>query len=99
MITLWIIIVLGLVGWFLLPLADKKPQIQEKIVYVDKSELRRKQAQDFLKGKKEVTNNEYQKLTRLSDAQATRDLDELEKQGVVEQIGKTGSGVVYRVKK
>ena len=109
MIALGIIIVLGLVG-FLLPLADKQPktkilkQVQDdedgtKIVYVDKSELRQRQVQDFLKEKEEITNDEYQKLTGVSDAQATRDLDKLEEQGIVEQIGATGFGVVYRRKK
>lgn len=130
MLILWIIIVLGLVG-FLLPLADRRPsakilkpqhtpqqsrgkrgrRVQDdggeeqddedgtEIVYVDKSELRIKQVQDYLKEKSEITNDEYQKLTGVSDAQATRDLDKLEKQGTVEQIGKTGAGVVYRVKK
>lgn len=98
MIALWIIIVLGLAGWFLLPLADKKPQIKEKIVYVDKSELRRKQVIDFLKEKKEITNDEYQKLTGVSDAQATRDLDALEKEGKIEQIGTTGKYVKYHLK-
>ncbi len=99
MIVLGIIIVLGLAGWFLLPLADKQPQIKEKIIYVDKSELRQQQVRDFLQEQPEITNNEYQKLTGVSDAQATRDLDELEKQGIVEQIGKTGAFVVYRRKK
>jgi len=101
MVVLGIIIVLGLAGWFLLPLADKpqKEKIKEKIVYVDKSELRKQQVYDFLKEQPEITNDEYQKLTGVSDAQATRDLDELEKQGLVEQIGKTGAHVVYRRKK
>ena len=98
MIALGVIIILGLVGWFLLPLADKPQKVKEKIVYVDKSELRRKQAVDYLKEKKEITNDEYQKLTGVSDAQATRDLNVLEKQGIVEQIGVTGHAVKYKLK-
>lgn len=42
-----------------------------------------------------ITNNEVQKLLRVSDATATRYLDSLEKEGRVRQEGKTGKHVVY----
>ena len=47
----------------------------------------------------EITNDKYQELYKVSDAQATRDLDDLEKQGKVEQIGATSSGVTYKLRK
>lgn len=43
----------------------------------------------------QVSNNEVQKLLRVSDATATRYLDMLEKEGRLRQEGKTGKHVVY----
>ncbi|MDO8482965.1 MAG: DUF977 family protein, partial [bacterium] len=42
-----------------------------------------------------ITNNEVERLLRVSDATATRYLDILEKDGRVRQEGKTGKYVVY----
>ena len=46
----------------------------------------------------EIANDDVQKALSISDATATRYLDELEKIGVIRQVGKTGAGVVYRRK-
>jgi len=45
--------------------------------------------------KKEITNDEVEKLLHVSDATATRYLETLEKEGKIKQVGKTGKGVVY----
>lgn len=46
-----------------------------------------------------LTNNHVEQLLGISDATATRYLEELEKEGLVRQVGGTGSGVYYeRVK-
>lgn len=46
-----------------------------------------------------LTNNHIEQLLGISDATATRYLEELEKEGRVRQVGGTGSGVHYeRVK-
>lgn len=45
--------------------------------------------------KKHITNDEVEKLLHVSDATATRYLSELEKQGKITQIGKTGHAVTY----
>ncbi len=42
-----------------------------------------------------LTNNHIEQLLGISDATATRYLEELEKEGVVRQVGNTGSGVYY----
>ena len=42
-----------------------------------------------------ITNNDVEKLLGVSDATATRYLDELEKQGLIKQMGKTGKDVYY----
>ena len=48
-----------------------------------------------LSEKGKITNDEVEKLLRVSDATATRYLDALEKEGRVRQEGKTGRSVVY----
>ena len=42
-----------------------------------------------------VANNDIESLLGVSDATATRYLDELEKQGLIRQVGKTGKHVYY----
>ena len=53
---------------------------------------------EFLKEKERVTNNDIEKLIGVSDATATRYLDELEKEQKVRQIGTTGKYVYYVLK-
>lgn len=48
----------------------------------------------FLK-KKNITNDEVEKLLHVSDATATRYLSQLEKEGRIKQNGRTGAGVSY----
>lgn len=45
--------------------------------------------------KPQITNDEVEKLLHVSDATATRYLDELEKEGKIKQVGTTGQGVKY----
>src|SRR3989338_1027436 len=42
-----------------------------------------------------ITNDEVEKLLHVSDATATRYLAQLEKEGKISQIGKTGKSVKY----
>ena len=53
---------------------------------------------EYLKGKTTVTNDEIGRFLGVSDSTATRYMDELEKEGVVEQVGKEGRGVHYKIK-
>ncbi|KKT15256.1 MAG: hypothetical protein UW83_C0009G0007 [Parcubacteria group bacterium GW2011_GWD1_44_9] len=48
----------------------------------------------FLK-KAEITNDEVEKLLHVSDATATRYLEQLEKEGKIKQEGRTGQSVSY----
>lgn len=52
---------------------------------------------EFIKQNKQAGNNDIEKLLKVSDATATRYLDELEKQGKIEQIG-AGRSIQYRLK-
>jgi len=49
-------------------------------------------------GQAELSNAEIRQALKVSSRTAVRYLDELEKQGKVEQIGKTGQTVTYRLK-
>jgi len=42
-----------------------------------------------------LTNDQVERLLGVSDATATRYLEELEREGVVRQVGSTGRGVFY----
>lgn len=64
----------------------------------DPAAKRRQKVLDYMKDNGEITNDKYEELTSISDAQATRDLEKLEEEGLIEQIGETGSGVKYRLK-
>ena len=49
----------------------------------------------YLAGKDRITNNEAEKLLGVSDASAERYLQELEKDGILRQVGKKGGWIYY----
>ena len=49
----------------------------------------------FLASHGQLTNDDVQKLLGVSDATATRYLEELEKEGRIRQVGREGRGVHY----
>jgi predicted HTH transcriptional regulator len=52
----------------------------------------------FLNRNEKVANNDIEKLLGVSDATATRYLEELEQEGKIQQIGTTGHAVFYVLK-
>ena len=50
---------------------------------------------EALNAKGKITNDEVEKLLHVSDATATRYLSALEKEGKIQQVGKTGKAVQY----
>ena len=50
---------------------------------------------EVLTTKGKITNDEVEKLLHVSDATATRYLSALEKEGKIQQVGKTGKAVEY----
>ncbi len=60
----------------------------------EKEENKRK-ISEFMNGQDRVSNDDIQNLLGVSDATATRYLDELEKEGIIRQVGKTGRHVYY----
>jgi Fic family protein len=57
-----------------------------------------KQVLALFDGGGEIFNDQVQTALGVSDATATRYLDELEKTGKIIQVGSTGRGVIYRKK-
>lgn len=79
--------------WYLLA-TRHKPRTWES----NKKQENKTKILTLFQTKETVTNNDIEKLLGVSDATATRYLSELEKEGKVEQVGKTGRGVEYRLK-
>ncbi len=61
----------------------------------DEKQQRKSKILELLENKGKITNDDVQKLLGASDATATRYLDELEKEGKIKQVGKTGGYVYY----
>ncbi len=55
-------------------------------------------AVNYVKEKGRITNKEYQELNLVSKRTASRDLDELVKRNIIDQIGITGKGTEYVLK-
>jgi hypothetical protein len=56
----------------------------------------KKKVVDLLSKQTKITNDNIEKLLKVSDATATRYLSELEKEGIIKQYGKTGRHVYYK---
>jgi len=52
---------------------------------------------DYAKGKERIANDEVEKMLSVSDATTERYLNELEKEGHIAQIGRTGRHTYYKI--
>lgn len=88
-----LLFVIAILAWlvFVLLKALQKIKLTKERPVSDRLE----KAIDYLKTKNKITNDDYQALTKVSHSTATRDLDELEKLGLIKQVGKKGRGVHY----
>lgn len=85
----------GMIIWLIFKLwaRDKKMGLIEK--QKQEKERNKEAILGILETQTPLTNNHIEQLLGISDATATRYLEELEKEGVVRQVGNTGSGVYY----
>lgn len=60
-----------------------------------KKEAGKRRIMNFMAGEGEITNHQTQDLLKVSDATATRYLEELEQEGLVRQVGRRGRAVHY----
>ncbi len=88
-----LIFIIAILVWVIFSLIEVRRKI--KLSKERPASDRLEKAINYLQKKGKITSKEYQKLVRVSDSTATKDLDELEKLGLIEQIGKTGRGVHY----
>jgi len=96
------IIFFAIIFWAIFFLYQKRFEKRkgiEKIVYRDINKQQKTEGKERilkeLQDKDKITNNDVEKLLGVSDATATNYLQELEDEGKIKQIGKTGSGVYY----
>ncbi|MDD5606168.1 MAG: hypothetical protein PHR51_02520 [Patescibacteria group bacterium] len=87
---LLIIVGIGLLAWIWLG----HRHVPEFGVHSEKEE-RLAAGLMLLRKNKSLTNAQYRKVAKVSEAQATRDLDLLERAGVIVQQGKVGRFVKY----
>lgn len=75
------------------PQNDKDIDIPER--FEQKAENLAKLKEEIAKTNEKITNDWVQNVTGVSDATAVRYLDELEKDGLIRQVGKTGTNTYY----
>ena len=100
------IIFFAIIFWVIFLLFQKRFEKREgieKIVYQDIGKKQKEEGKEeilkTLRGAQgKITNNDVEKLLNVSDATATNYLQELENENKIEQIGKTGRSVFYRLK-
>jgi len=80
------------VGGLITKQSEKKVENKERVLEFLRTDPNLPEADG--QGKK-ITNNEVEKLLGVSDATATRYLNELEKEGKIQQIGTTDHAVYY----
>jgi len=73
---------------------------EEKVGLIEKQATEKKRNKEAILGLMEevqpqMTNQHLEMYLGISDATATRYMDELEKEGKVRQVGKSGPGVYY----
>jgi len=96
-----IIFILGIIAGFAIAQIIRKKQTQigkSAQEQINAKEENKRAIIAYLKQNSEAANNDIEKLLNVSDASATRYLDELEQEGAIEQIGEKGRFVKYRLK-
>lgn len=63
----------------------------------EKQNKKFQKALEYIDKNNKITNNEYEKLNRVSDATASRDLSKLVKMGVIQKIG-SGKNIYYKIR-
>jgi len=84
-----------IIGFFLW--GKKKDRIDIPERFEVKSENLKKLKEHITETSDKITNDMVQEVLGVSDATAVRYLDELEKQGIIRQVGKTGIDTYYDV--
>ncbi len=103
MIALMLVLLVGIVVGVAIAMGMRDEKDAEKVAAANAARQANVRAAHekvmaLFDAKSEITNDDVQKALGVSDATATRYLDELEKSGDIVQVGSTGRGVTYRKK-
>jgi ATP-dependent DNA helicase RecG len=71
---------------------------QERLEAYDLKD-RQRDAIQYLKSHRSITNSEYQALFKVAKRTASQDLQHLTSLGLIKKEGTTGKGVIYRIAK
>lgn len=79
---------------------DSKERIEDYIdMQIKEKEKNIQKLSEYLKSKSKddkITNSDIEKLLKISDATATRYLQDFEEEGKIKQVGQTGHMVFYK---
>lgn len=89
-------IALAVLVFYLAKKKCKEKEIPELIrQQAEKKQASKNRILEEISLKSSITNDDVEKLVEVSDATATRYLDELEKEGKIRQVGERGGYVYY----
>lgn len=77
------------------PERNRELLVKARAVLKSQRQAKLEKIMTLFEKKDRITNDEVEKLLHCSDATALRYLNELVKQGKIQRVGKTGSGVEY----
>lgn len=80
---------------------DAPPQVGSRGLIEEKENVKKENLERlriFIQGRERIVNNDVEELLGVSNATAERYLDELEKDGLLHQVGDIGQSVYYEVK-
>jgi len=91
----FILILIGVAvgGWVVWRLVGNKERVKNPSL--DKAEENRGRVREYLRGRDRISNGDVRELLGISDPTATRYLDDLEKEGLIKQVGRSGPSVYY----
>ncbi|PIQ91580.1 MAG: hypothetical protein COV70_02910 [Parcubacteria group bacterium CG11_big_fil_rev_8_21_14_0_20_39_22] len=99
--NIWIFIIIIVLVILLSVRRTREPivGICETAIGLDaKKKDRKERILAFLREKGELSNSDIREALEISERSVVRYMNELEKEGSVEQVGDTGRGVTYRLK-
>jgi predicted HTH transcriptional regulator len=99
-LTIIFILTVGVIIWLVFSFFKKPKGINYENVpeQIKLKEKNKEKILEYLKHNEKIVNNDVEKLVGVSDATAERYLNEIEKEGKIKQIGKTGHYVYYQLK-
>jgi len=80
---------------FLLYFRTRSHSAMHHQIHFARTQRRKDILMEYLKHHDKITNNEVEQLLEISDATATRYLQQLEEEGKIKQVGRAGKGVFY----